>query len=186
MFTVNKPLIEPPAKVSLALTPAEKASVFNVYKSSIVNCNYVFRNGTFAHFLNGEYLTNDAVAIAELNDEIKVVGNGFSAHPTFYVDAIEITRDLIRIDPLEEIRAKAIADYIAQQAAATDKSRDGGTTTFSGKLEGIANSTTVAQSTASSDSDGGAGLGTTTPSSDAPTAISAGALSALKAQLAIK
>jgi len=59
-----------------------------------------------------------------------------------YVDASEPEVDTDNLDPIEQIRRKAVAEYIARQAAANSLTNDRGETA-SDKLANIGNSTTI-------------------------------------------
>ena len=120
-------------------------AIVNLFKSRIPSCRYIFKNGKEAHFINGEYMTDIEEEIEQMNYEIKL------GHPHLFVDAEKVTVDTTKLDPLSEIKAKAIAEYIARQKEATDPSNDMGSTGVEpGKLKGIGNSRGVASATAAS------------------------------------
>lgn len=125
-------------------------AIKKVFKSKIQSCNYVFKSGKQASFIAGKYLTDIDTEIEELEAEIK------SGHPHIFIDANEKEVDTEKLDPLEEIKRKAIAEYLEAQKKAVDPSNDMGSTDQSGKLEGIANSSSGAQLATNSN---GAGVG---------------------------
>ena len=112
-------------------------SIKKVFKCRIPSCKYLFSNGKEANFIGGKYLTDLDIEISQLENEIK------SGHPHIYVDAAEKEVDTEQMDPIEQIKKKAIAEYLAAQKAALDPNNDRGSTE-AGKLQGIANSTTIA------------------------------------------
>lgn len=141
---------------------AEK--LFYVFKNSLGNCRYTFKDGKDANFLNGEYITDSAKEVEELQAEVD------ARHPHIYVDAARATVTTDKIDPLAEIRAKAIADYKAEMAAALLKTNDMGETDQTGKLQGINNSDLLADAMAGSTStDGAATVGNTSAEAPATT-----------------
>jgi hypothetical protein len=82
-------------------------ATLNVFKNRLGSCKYVFSNGKEANFINGTYATDIEDEIAQLNAEVK------ARHPHIYIDENEVTIDSELIDPIEQIRQKAIADYKA-------------------------------------------------------------------------
>lgn len=119
-------------------------AVKNLYKSRIYSCKYAFKNGKEANFVDFKYLTDIKSEIEELDYEISL------GHPTLYVDPTRKTVDTSKIDPLEDIRKKAVDDYIAQQKNATLMSNDRGTSE-PGKLN-VATTVNVAAASAGSSS----------------------------------
>lgn len=95
--------------------PAVKSRVMRVFKSRIGTCNYPFASsGKLAHFIRGEYLTDLPNEINELESEIR------QGHPHIYIDEKKREIDILA-DPLDGVRKKAIADYIAEQDEAKRK-----------------------------------------------------------------
>jgi len=95
-------------------------AILKVFKSRIPSCNYVFARGKSAAFVEGRYATGILEEISELEQEI------LSGHPHIYVDPAETEVDSDAVDPMAALREKIIADYLKNQAAATDPSRDMG------------------------------------------------------------
>lgn len=120
-------------------------AIKNIFKSRVASSKFVFKNGKEASFVLGKYFTDVPWEIKELESEIE------SGHPHLYVDKAEATIDSDLVDPLEDIRKKAVADYIARMSKATQQDNDMGETVNTGKLEGIANSDTISEGAASSD-----------------------------------
>lgn len=116
-----------------------QANVYHAFQNTLGNCRFTFSKGKDANFLSGEYLTNNQAEIDELNAEVA------AGHPHIYIKTDRVTVDTTYVDPLEAIKARAVEEYKASLAASLDKSNDRGNSEFSGKLEGIANSTTVAE-----------------------------------------
>lgn len=107
--------------------------MLKLFKTRLPSCKFIFPSGKEANFVNGEYATDDNKEIAYLNDEIKL------GHPHLYIDSKQKEVDSEKRDPIEEIRRKAVEEYINSQAAAIDPTNDMGETDQSGKLEGILN-----------------------------------------------
>lgn len=107
----------------------------NLFLSSLKNCKYLFKNGKEAHFISGEYLTDIKSEIDELEEEVKL------KHPHIYTDLDKLTVDTTKLDPLEEIKKKAVEEYLAAQSKAVDL----GTTDTSSNLSGIGNTTDMSQ-----------------------------------------
>lgn len=75
------------------------------------SCNYLFKNGKPAIFINHEYLTDIAAEVEELDAEIKL------GHPHISRDPLKKEVDDTKLDPLAAVKAQAIKEYLAQQAA---------------------------------------------------------------------
>jgi hypothetical protein len=123
-------------------------AIKSLFKSRIPFIQYFFKNGKQAAFLNGEFITDVPSEVEELNLEVT------SGHPHIFIDEEKKTIDTNQLDPLDEIRRKAVEEYRASIAAATDKNQDRGSTE-QGKLEGIASTSTIADASASSDAAAG-------------------------------
>jgi hypothetical protein len=82
----------------------------------------MFKNGKAAPFVDGKYATDIESEIEELDEEVA------AGHPTFYIDDKEKELDTNVSDPMEAIRAKVIAEYLANQARAEDPTNDRGST----------------------------------------------------------
>lgn len=109
----------------------------NLYHSRIPSCKFIFKSGKEANFIGGTYLTSDPVEIAELDIEIK------SVHPHIYVDENNLAVDTENIDPLHEIKRKAVEEYLAAQQAASDPNSDKGVTEQNTKVGNVANSVSI-------------------------------------------
>ena len=118
-----------------------------LYKSNMPSMKYVFTDGREAVFRAGRFSTIEKVQQDELDAEI------VKGLPFVYVDKEEATADAGEQNLLAGLRDKIIAEYLAAQTAATDKSRDMGESDATGKLN-MANSGTVADAAAGSDSVG--------------------------------
>lgn len=123
-----------------------------VFRSNLVTMRYVFKNGKVAPFLtkNGidsEYATNIKYEVAELDAEIEMQHPNISSKP----EEIQLS-----IEPIEALKKKHFEEFLALQAASLKKSNDAGYSE-QGKLN-VANSNTIADAAAGSDSNTGAGL----------------------------
>lgn len=89
-------------------------TIKRVYKNTLLDSQYLFRNGKSAHFQAGRYETNDELEIAELDAEIK------AGIPHIYIDKNDSVRDTGMEDFVREKQKQAtidaIRDYEAQQA----------------------------------------------------------------------
>lgn len=120
-------------------------AIKRVFKCRIPSSKYIFSNGKEANFIGGKYATDVAAEIAALEEDIKL------GHPHIYIDDSEKEIDTEQMDPIEQIKKKAIAEYLAAQSAALKPSNDRGTTE-QGKLQGIGNSFSTAMLAVGSDS----------------------------------
>jgi hypothetical protein len=102
------------------------------FKSTIPSCKFILSNGKNANFVGGIYRTDLEHEVAELQNEVK------QGHPHIeYIGQISAAD----LDPVAVLKRKAIAEYLAEQKAAIDPSRDMGTSTSGPVTEGMVNST---------------------------------------------
>ncbi len=127
-------------------------TIKKIFKSQMPSCNYVFRNGVVAHFINGKYATDQETEIAEITAEIT------ARHPHLYVDANESEIDSEALSPMEIIKQKAVAEYIANMAAATNPANDRGTSEKEKPTAGMATSRSNAATALASDSQASANV----------------------------
>jgi uncharacterized Zn-finger protein len=92
------------------------------FKCYIPFCKFTTKLGKDLNFLNHEHITDNENDIKELMEE---VANG---HPHIYIDKDDNIVDTAITDPLEEIKRKAVEEYLAKQEAAVDATKDLGTT----------------------------------------------------------
>ena len=152
-------------------------TIKRVFKSRVPFCKYIFKGGKEAPFIAGRYLTDIKSEIEELEAEVE------AKHPTIYIDSAEKEVNTAKLDPIEEIKRRAIAEFIASQAAANNKANDRGNYD-AGKLN-VTTSATVAEAAAGSDS-GTAATASGTPGASAGVETSGARLSALASTLASK
>lgn len=127
---------------------ATKLEEPKVFTCAIPHAKYIFSNGKTAAFLGGEYVTDNSYEVDELMAEVN------SDHPHIRVGERKVSKkDLL---PIEALREQIIKEYLEKQAAALKKDNDAGTSDQSGKLQGIANSHTISEAAAGSDSVGDA------------------------------
>lgn len=86
-------------------------AIQKLFKSRMPSCQYFFVDGSRADFVSGRFSTDDEDKIAQLDAEIK------KNHPHIYVDDNEVEVDTEKQDPLEHLRTKFIAEYLASQEA---------------------------------------------------------------------
>ena len=89
-------------------------AIKHVFLNSLNFCKYIFASGKEANFISGQYLTSDPAEIEELTRE---AGMGHP-HISIPTDEAKRTIDTTITDPLIAIKAKAVAEYLAAQAAA--------------------------------------------------------------------
>ena len=125
------------------------AKPYRIFKSRAPVMGYVFRSGANVHFVNHKFVTKIPSEIKEMTEECE------AGHPNFYVDPNEFETDNVVVDPLEALRAQIREEERAKLLLQGD--RDMGATKFSGRLEGIANSTSIRSGAAESGSGMAAG-----------------------------
>lgn len=81
----------------------------NLYFSRISSCRYVFPDGSEAAFISGRYSTDDPAKIANLDYEIS------KGHPHIFTDPDKLQVSESSLDPMEELKAKIISEYLAKQ-----------------------------------------------------------------------
>ena len=86
-------------------------AMLKLYKCSILSCKMHTQSGKEISFIKGRYATGDKKEIEFLDAEVE------AGHPHVYVDSKETEVDSVQVDPVTAIKAKAIAEYIAEQAA---------------------------------------------------------------------
>lgn len=86
-------------------------AIQKLFKSRMPSCQYFFKDGSRADFVSGRFSTDDAEKISEL--ELELTKN----HPHIYIDDNEVEVDTAKQDPLEHLRTKFIAEYLAAQNA---------------------------------------------------------------------
>lgn len=85
----------------------KQPKIKTLYLSRLPSCNYVFSSGKIAHFIGGEYFTDDHMEKIELD---RLVAD---SHPHIYQDDKRKEVDVNALSPLEEIKRKAIEEYQA-------------------------------------------------------------------------
>jgi hypothetical protein len=84
-------------------------TIKRVFKNTMANTQYLFKNGKAAQFPGGRYLTDDPVEIAELDAEIR------GGMPHLYADPEDFQVDTGLEDAINKAKAdavsKAIKDY---------------------------------------------------------------------------
>lgn len=97
-------------------------TTLRVFKSTLPSVNFIFGNGKPAIFQQGVYRTNVEWEIVELEKEIA------AGHPHIYIDQNEREIDSEMVDPMNALRAKIIAEFVAAQEAALNPANDMGST----------------------------------------------------------
>jgi hypothetical protein len=117
---------------------------YTAYYHTIPNSQYVFTGGGVAEFVGGRFLTDDPVHILELDAEV--------ARRNQYITKGEKKLTGKDLDPVAEIRRKAVEEYIAAQKVASNPDRDMGKSEQAPLIASAANSKTVGEVTAGSSS----------------------------------
>lgn len=94
-----------------------------LYFASMPFMNYIFPNGKVAVFRHHRYATDLPGEIANLDSEISM------GHPYMQIkpDMMYLTEEME--DPMKALKAKIIAEYMAEQAKHIDPSNDMGNST---------------------------------------------------------
>jgi len=127
-------------------TEVDSSKVLHQFFSRIPSVKYIFTNGKEAHFINGRFTTDVVGEIEQLNAEIA------EGHPHLFTKPEALTITVADLDPLAEIKRKAIEEHMAKLAAASNPENDMGTSEQT-KLD-VANSVSVKGATAASNSAG--------------------------------
>lgn len=117
-------------------------NMLKLFKSRPAIMGYVFRDGTNAHFIDHEYKTNRQSEIDELTEVCNEGGN------TYYIDPEQTEISSIKVDPLAALTAKIREEERIKLLM--EIQRDMGETVNTGKLEGIANSSSIRGASAAS------------------------------------
>lgn len=95
-------------------------AMVNQFVSNLPSCKYIFTTGKVAHFVQGIYRTADKKEVAELTADIE------AGHPHISFGAERLV-DTAKLDPMAALREKIIAEYVANEKAATNTANDMGT-----------------------------------------------------------
>ena len=117
---------------------------YTAYYHTIPNSQYIFAGGGVAEFHGGRFLTDDPVHILELDAEV--------ARRNQYITKGEKKLTGKDLDPVAEIRRKAVEEYIAAQKVASNPERNMGESEQAPLINSAANSKTVGQAAAGSSS----------------------------------
>lgn len=112
------------------------SKLVSIFFSYAPTMGYVFRSGRVIHFIGGQYTTTIKAEIEELNEVCA------EANSNYYVKEGQLTIDPDQLDPVAVMYAKMLEQARAEVAAATNPDRNMGETS-QGKLEGIANSSSI-------------------------------------------
>jgi len=83
----------------------------HVYKNRLPSCHYVFKDGSQATFVNGEYKTANEYEVQQLDAEVK------RGHPHIFIDKTNaVVSSKLDADPMAALREKIRAEIIAEQA----------------------------------------------------------------------
>lgn len=121
-----------PATAPKAAPKAATPKQFTLFKCSIQACQYYFKDGSRADFINGRYATDDEAKIEELQAEIE------ARHPNIYTDEAELTTAAVIQDPIAHLRAKIRAEVEAEMMA--NPQQHGVTSAAAGEGAGVVTS----------------------------------------------
>lgn len=83
----------------------------HVYKNYLPSCHYVFKDGSQATFVAGEYKTANPYEIEQLDAEVR------RGHPHIYIDKTKaIVSAKLDADPMAALRDKIRAEILAESA----------------------------------------------------------------------
>ena len=119
---------------------------YHQYFSTRPKISIITPAGTRIAFAAGQYVTDVSAEIDYLNEQVA------AGHPMIYVKKGSETVTKEQLDPLAAVKAKAIAEYLAQQEKQQDPSRDMGNTNSAGAGVDIATTKTIAPITIGSKS----------------------------------
>jgi hypothetical protein len=88
---------------------SENTTTHTLFKSSLQSMQYVFKDGSMAHFINGRYYTPIIKRQEELQAEVDNGGCGGYV----YVDPDEPTFDTNAATPVDALRAKILEELLA-------------------------------------------------------------------------
>ena len=105
------------------------------FKCSILSSKYIFKAGAVAHFVGGTYNTSDPEEIVELTNEVT------KKHPNITKVGVFAKSDL---DPLKGLKKRFYAEFLAEQEAAQNGSRDFGKSDRTGLIASAGNTVSMA------------------------------------------
>lgn len=84
----------------------------HVYKNYLPSCHYVFKDGSQATFVAGEFKTANPYEIEQLDAEVR------RGHPHIYIDKTKpaVVSAKLDADPMAALREKIRAEILAEQA----------------------------------------------------------------------
>ena len=98
-------------------------TIKTLFKSTLPNMGYVFKDGSNAPFVQGRFATEDSTKVAQLKPEAES-----RANPYIYIDENEKEIDTTLEDRISEAKAKAVQQVLAEHAAPTSGLRSAGDT----------------------------------------------------------
>lgn len=115
-----------------------EVKTLHLFQSNLQSHNFVFKNGTVAHFIRGVYTTDIESEIDELNAEIK------ARHPHIFIDPNRVTIAADELDPMSALKKKLKEEIRAEMEAAAGTTTRNMGSTAQAKDGGQVNSNTVA------------------------------------------
>ena len=140
-MTVSTPPTQSAEIIEAEPTPVVKP--YKIFKSRAHTMGYVFRSGANVHFVNHRLITKIPAEIAEMTAECE------AGHPNFYIDPEDFETDNVVTDPHAALREQIRQEELVKLLASD---RDFGKTEWTGKISGIANSTSIRSGAAESGS----------------------------------
>lgn len=99
---------------------------YHQYFATRPRISIIMPSGERIHFQAGQYVTDNEKEIKFLDEQVA------ARHPMIYVKKGAETVTAEQLDPLQAVKEKAIAEYLAKQQAQQDPSRDMGNTANNG------------------------------------------------------
>lgn len=99
-----------------------ETKIFQLFFSSVFSMQVISSKGKAMAFVGGRYWTDDE---GEINDLQGLIDAG---NQTIYRNENQLTIAEDELDPMNVLRKKIIAEYLAEQAAQIDSSNDRGNT----------------------------------------------------------
>lgn len=117
MATAPTPTLD--SQVQVVKKPPQMKQLFKSHNKQMA---MVLKSGERIHFFNYQFWTSNKKIVEELEAEIEA---GFNF---IYRDPEEMEIDPNKVDPIEEIKRQAIAEYKEKLAKASDPNNDRGNT----------------------------------------------------------
>lgn len=109
-------------KLVAALQDSDGQAVV-VFHNSLLNSRFALKSGKECIFLNGDFATGNPEEVREIAEDI----NAGNPHISLSNDFDKVLINKADLDPLEALKRKIIADFVATQATIVEGKADYGT-----------------------------------------------------------